>query len=263
MNSLIDIGANLTNSKLLPHIEEILKRSSEAHVKHIIVTGTSLKESQQALALAKQHPKQLSATCGIHPHDAKEWNSDTLDILNNLTRHKEIKAVGETGLDFNRNYSPKKDQINAFELQIELAIQHNKPLFLHQRDAHDTLFSILKNNRASLPKVVIHCFTDNKKALFDYIDEDFFIGVTGWVCDPKRGLELQDLVPNIPLNRLMIETDAPYLLPKDIQIKPKPKYNQPCFLPHIAKAIATLYNLPYENISQSTYQNSIEFFKLQ
>ena len=263
MSKLIDIGANLTNSQLRPHIDDILEQSLKAKVKHIVITGTSIDESQQALKLAQQYPQQLSATAGIHPHDAKEWHSDTLAILKNLINHKEVKAVGETGLDFNRNYSSKLDQVNAFEQQIELAIQHNKPLFLHQREAHDTLFNILKNNRGQLPKVVIHCFTDSKKALFDYLDEDFYIGITGWVCDPKRGKELQTLAPNIPLNRLMIETDSPYLLPKDLGIKPKPKNNKPYFLPHIAKSLAILYSLPYEKIAYSTYQNSINFFNLK
>lgn len=263
MSSLIDIGVNLSHSQLLPHIDEILSQSLAADVKHIVVTGTSIEESKTAIKLAQEHPQMLSATCGIHPHDAQDWNSETLETLHHLIAHKEVKAVGETGLDFNRNYSPKVDQIHAFENQIELAIQHNKPLFLHQRDAHDSLFEILKNNRGKLPKVVIHCFTDNKKALFDYLDEDFYIGVTGWVCDPKRGQELQSLVPNIPLNRLMIETDAPYLLPKDIKPKPKSRHNQPYYLPHIAQSIATLYKLPVEHIAEASFSNSNDFFHLE
>ncbi len=262
LSPLIDIGVNLTNSQLLPHIDDILAQCLKVQVKHLIVTGTSLNESKIALKLAQDNPQQLSSTSGIHPHDAKEWNSDTLSILNELLIHDEVKAVGETGLDFNRNYSPKKSQIHAFEQQIELAIQHNKPLFLHQRDAHDTLFQILKNNRGQLPKVVIHCFTDNKKALFDYLDEDFYIGITGWICDPKRGAELQTLVPNIPLNRLMIETDAPYLMPKDLKPKPKTRHNQPYYLPHIAQTIATLYNMNLQKIAESSFQNSQQFFNL-
>jgi len=259
---LIDIGVNLTNSQLLPHIDDILLKSAEASVGHIVITGTSVTESEAALKLAQQHPKQLSSTAGVHPHDAKEWNSDTVEVLSHLIQHNEVKAVGETGLDFNRNYSPKKEQINAFEQQIELAIEYQKPLFLHQRDAHDELFSILKNRRNKRPKIVIHCFTDNKKSLFDYLDEDFYIGVTGWVCDPKRGLELQKLIPSIPLERLMIETDAPYLLPKNLTISPKPKFNQPAFLPHIAQTIADLYQQPLETIAHATHQNSIGFFNL-
>ncbi len=263
MSHLIDIGVNLTHAQLLPHIEDILQRCNTARVRHLIVTGTSLKESQTAIQLAKNHPQQLSATCGIHPHDAKEWHTDTLDTLHQLIPLSKVKAVGETGLDFNRNYSPQKAQIHAFEQQIELAITHQKPLFLHQRDAHDTLFQILKNRRDQLPKVVIHCFTDHKKALFDYLDEDFYIGITGWICDPKRGAELQTLVPNIPLNRLMIETDAPYLLPKDLTPKPESRHNQPYYLPHIAQSIATRYNTSYQNIAKATYQNSLDFFNLK
>lgn len=262
MSALIDIGVNLTNSQLLPHVDEILEKSLAAQVTHLIVTGTSIDDSKKALELAQQYPSQLSATCGIHPHDAKEWNSDTLEILNELIQHKEVKATGETGLDFNRNYSSKKEQVYAFEQQIELAITHNKPLFLHQRDAHDTLYSILKNRRDELPKAVIHCFTDNKHALFKYLDEDFYIGITGWVCDPKRGKELQSLVPNIPLNRLMIETDAPYLMPKNIKPKPKSRHNQPYFLSFIAKTIAELYDLDVKKIAESSYQNSVNFFNL-
>ncbi len=257
---LIDIGANLTHKSLIPHINHILSESTKANVEHIIVTGTSIEESEQALALAQQHPQQLCCTCGIHPHDAKQWNSDSISQLRTMLSQKEVKASGETGLDFNRNYSPQKEQIFAFEQQIELAIEFNKPLFLHQRDAHDTFFSILKNIQRNRPKIVVHCFTDNKKALFDYIDEDFYIGITGWVCDPKRGIALQQLVPNITLNRIMIESDAPYLTPKTIS--PKPKHNQPYYLPYVARKVAELYQQPYELIAQTSNTNSRSFFNL-
>lgn len=262
MNNLIDIGANLTNTKLLAHIDDILERAKQQQVTHMVVTGTSLKDSKTALSLAHQYPDQLSATCGIHPHDAKEWNSDTWHELSQIIPQPSVVAVGETGLDFNRNYSPTDQQIIAFEQQIALSIEHQKPLFLHQREAHDTFFSLLKNQRDHLPKVVVHCFTDEKKALFDYLDQDFYIGVTGWVCDDKRGETLQSLVPSIPLNRLMVETDAPYLLPKDLKLKPKPKFNEPSFLPHIVNKIAQLYQKPYAEISSASHANSIDFFNL-
>lgn len=263
MTPLIDIGCNLTHKALLPHIEEIAHQCQHDHIEHIIITGTSVTESHQAFNLTQQYPGFLYSTAGVHPHDAKDWNSDTIDSLKQLLDYDTVKAVGETGLDFNRNYSPKEHQISAFEQQVELAILLQKPLFLHQSDAHDAFFSVLKNSRDKLPPVVVHCFTDTKKALFDYLDEGFYIGITGWICDPKRGKELQIIANNIPINRLMIETDAPYLLPKTLLPKPKSNNNQPYYLPHIAQTLANLYELPYDLLSSHTRENSLSFFNLQ
>ena len=259
---MIDIGVNLSNKRLYDDAENIINRAQQAGVEKLIVTGTSLKHSLIAIELCERFPDQLLSTCGIHPHDAKDWNSETLSELSELVLQDCVRAVGETGLDFNRNFSPKQQQITVFQQQLELAINCHKPVFLHQRDAFDTFHSILREYRDRLPAVVVHCFTDNKKALFSLLDQDCHIGVTGWICDERRGQELQQLVKNIPSNRLMLETDAPYLLPRDLRPKPASTLNLPEYLPHILQAVAHHQNKPAEQLSQEVLLTTQQFFNI-
>lgn len=228
----------------------------------MVVTGTTLEESQNALELCRHFPDKLFSTAGIHPHHATDWNAGSLQTLKNLTNNASVRAVGETGLDFNRNYSPQDEQIEVFHQQLELARELGKPVFCHQRDAHDGFMSILREYRSALTKVVVHCFTDNRTALFDYLDLDCHIGVTGWICDERRGVELQQMVQCIPENRLMIETDAPYLLPRDLQPKPTSRINEPCHLPHIAATVARHQNKPLQLLAEECLQTTREFFNI-
>jgi TatD DNase family protein len=217
----IDIGVNLTNKSLMHNLDAVIKRANDAGVKQMVVTGTSVEDSNKAIQLCGQYPGHLVCTAGIHPHHASDWMKDTVSTLAHLLENACVRAIGETGLDFNRNYSPRDAQIEAFRQQLELAISKNKPVFAHQRDAHDVFIEILREYRNDLANIVIHCFTDTKAALFDYLELDCHIGVTGWICDERRGTELAQLVKYIPDNRLMAETDAPYLLPRDLPQKPK------------------------------------------
>ncbi len=143
----IDIGANLTNSSLMKNLDGVITRAENAGVRQIVVTGTNIDESSKAIELCYQYPDQLVCTAGIHPHHAQDWTSDTLNSLQRLSENTCVRAIGETGLDFNRNYSPRDDQIDCFRRQLELAISLNKPVFTHQRDAHDTFVSILREYR--------------------------------------------------------------------------------------------------------------------
>lgn len=238
MSQYIDIGANLTNKSLIQDIDGVLQRASAKGVHKIIVTGTSLGDSEKAIELCQRYPQQLLCTSGIHPHHASEWDQHSADQLTELAAHECVRAVGETGLDFNRDFSPREVQIAVFHQQLALACSIKKPVFSHQRDAHDTFIDILRQYRTDLGAIVVHCFTDSRAALEDYLDLDCHIGVTGWICDERRGVELQDIVKYIPENRLMIETDAPYLLPRDLKPKPKSRINEPANLPHILQAIA-------------------------
>jgi TatD DNase family protein len=235
---LIDIGVNLTNKRLRFNVDEILQQSQEVGVNQLIITGTSLAHSKLALELCHQYPERLYCTAGVHPHDAKEWNTTTAAELSELMQHSYVVAVGETGLDFNRNFSPREQQIEVFQQQLELACEWDKPLFLHQRDAMDTFLSLLKEYRYRLQNIVVHCFTDNRQALHALLDLDCHIGITGWICDERRGQELQQMVSDIPSNRLMLETDAPYLLPRDLPLVSSDKTNYPKYLPHILLAVA-------------------------
>ncbi len=259
---LIDIGANLTNSAFRDDLDDVLERAREAGVARVVVTGTSEAESAEALALARTRPDMLSATAGVHPHHAKEFGPDTLTALRSLAAEDAVVAVGETGLDFNRNYSPPADQERCFIAQLELAAETGLPVFIHQRDAHPRLLAILKEFRDHLSDAVVHCFTDTRDALWDYLDLDLHIGVTGWICDERRGLGLREIVGDIPATRLMVETDAPYLLPRDLKPKPQGRRNEPFHLAHIVTAVANCRGEPAEELARATTETAKRFFRL-
>lgn len=168
--------------------------------------------------------------------------------------------LGETGLDFNRNYSTQNNQITAFNEQIELAKSLDLPLYLHERDAEEQMLSILKSHFSDDIKGVLHCFTANKETLKHYLDLGLYIGITGWICDERRGEELQDAIKYIPKNRILIETDSPYLLPRSL--RPRPKKNHPKFLPHIASQAAMHAGLDEMKLINITIQNTKQLFKL-
>jgi TatD DNase family protein len=261
--SLIDIGSNLTHDSFAPDRDAVLFRALEAGVRRQIVTGADLASSLQAAALAAEHPTQLSSTAGIHPHHAQSFDVSGRGELEELLRRPQVVAVGECGLDYFRNFSPPAAQRTAFIAQLEMAAAAGKPVFLHQRDAHADFTAILKEFRAGLTAGVAHCFTGGRPELEDYLALGLSIGVTGWVNDERRGESLRAAVPHIPGDRLMLETDAPYLLPRDLSPRPKSRRNEPCHLPHIARAVAQLRGEPVEHLAASTTRNAIRFFALK
>ena len=262
MIELIDIGVNLTNKSLLQDVDAVMQRAENAGVKQVVVTGTSVTESRQAIGLCERFPQQLVSTCGVHPHHASEWDASSLADLEAMAQQQCVRAIGETGLDFNRNYSPPAAQEFAFEQQMELAVSLKMPLFCHQRDAHRRFVEMLGEYRDQLSRLVVHCFTDNREALMDYLDLDCHIGITGWICDERRGLELQELVKLIPDERLLLETDAPYLLPRNIEPKPSSRINEPSYLPHILEKVAFHQGKSVELLAGQCLHNSRAFFTL-
>ena len=262
MTEIIDIGVNLTNKSLLADIEAVLQRAANAGVTQMVVTGTTLAESTRAIELCTTYPQTLVSTCGIHPHHASDWDTDSYQQLRDMAAQPCVRAIGETGLDFNRNFSPAPAQELAFEQQMELAVELQLPLFCHQRDAHDQFSSMLRDRRDSLGRIVVHCFTDTRAALMDYLDLDCYIGVTGWICDERRGLELRELVSLIPQDRILLETDAPYLLPRNLDPKPPSHINEPAYLRHILDEIAVCRNQSSESLAQACLHNSRTFFDL-
>jgi len=235
---LIDIGANLTHDSFDHDRDTVLARARDAGVSRMIVTGASREHSPQALALAQAHPGVLFATAGVHPHHATEYTAECDAELRALQAHPEVVAVGETGLDYFRDFSPRPAQRRAFERQLQIGVDTGKPLFLHQRDAHADFVAIMKDFEGRLGPAVVHCFTGTRQELFDYLDRDWHIGITGWLCDERRGAHLREIVKHIPANRLMVETDAPYLLPRTLRPMPKDRRNEPAFLPHIVAELA-------------------------
>lgn len=262
VNPLIDIGANLTHESFDDDFEQVIERAIQANINHLIVTGSDVEDSEKAIAIAKKNSALFSATAGIHPHHADQYTEHTHLELDRLLQLEVVKAVGETGLDFFRDISPRSQQVESFQAHLSLAKKFNKPLFLHQRESHDTFLGVLKEHRDTLGRVVVHCFTDTAEALQDYLELDCYIGITGWICDERRGAHLLDCVGTIPLNRLMIETDAPYLMPRNLRPKPKTRRNEPCNLPVVLEAIASVRPETAEELAIATTENAIRFFSL-
>jgi TatD DNase family protein len=262
MLELVDIGVNLTHDCFDRDRESVIERAAAAGVHRLIVTGTSVTASVQSAALAASQPGRLFATAGVHPHHAKEFDAHSSTALRPLYDEARVVAVGECGLDFFRDFSPRDAQERAFAAQLELAAEVGKPVFLHQRDAHERFVAILADVRDRLSGGVAHCFTGGPAELRDYLDLDLHIGVTGWVCDERRGQALRDALPQIPRDRLLLETDAPYLLPRDLAAPPRDRRNEPSFLVHIVERVAAEMGIPAETIGRAATQNAERLFQL-
>ena len=257
---MIDICVNWFKTSFNKDREDILARAKQADIQAIFSTGADLRSSEESAELAKTN-SYFYATAGVHPHHASEWSDEQKTKIDQLLKQERVLAVGECGLDFNRNFSTPDEQVHAFEEQINLATQSHLPLFMHQRDAHDKFFSMLKEQRSKISKGVVHCFTGTEAEMKDYLDLDLHIGLTGWICDERRGFHMHEFIPQIPLNRLMIETDAPYLVPRTM--KPRPSRNEPAFLINIVDMLAQIYQLAPENIIQETTKTTKEFYGIK
>ncbi len=260
--SLIDIGANLGHESFAHDHEEIIAEAKAAGLSSIIVTGTSVSSSDVAAELASRHPGYLFSTAGVHPHDATGFTSETSGQLEKIMQQPQVVAVGETGLDFYRNFSPPPVQETVFAEQLALAVKVRLPVFLHQRDAHSRFFAILKEQRDALRHGVVHCFTGTRDELHDYLDLDMYIGITGWVCDERRGRHVQELLQDIPLNRLLLETDAPYLMPRNIKPKVSTRRNVPANLTWVLAMVAACLQRPETEVAEITSRNAIDLFTL-
>ena len=258
---LVDIGANLTHESFGRDLEDVIARAQAAKVNTLIVTGTDLAHAEQAVELAKQYPG-VYATAGVHPHDASGWDSELAQKMAALHTLPQIVAVGECGLDFNRNFSTPAEQEHAFEAQLALAVESGLPLFLHERDAGVRMREILTAWRDDISDAVIHCFTADRDTLHGYLDLDMHIGLTGWICDERRGHHLRPLVNDIPLERLMVETDCPYLLPRNLPAKLKGRRHEPALLPWIVKEIAQWRGINEAELGSATTRTAQRFFRL-
>jgi TatD DNase family protein len=257
---LVDIGLNLSSNRYDRDRPLVLERGRAAGVDRFILTGTSLADSAEVVRLAREHAPFCLATVGVHPHESSSLDEAGLSRLRELLAQPGVVAVGETGLDFNRNFSPPEAQERAFLMQIGLAGETRLPLFLHERDASRHMLDILRANRDNWSSGVLHCFTGSREALFAYLDLGLLIGITGWICDERRGQELQALVRHIPADRLLLETDGPYLLPRDLPQPPKDKRNEPAFLPHIATTVARLRGESPDELAAQTTRNARQLF---
>jgi TatD DNase family protein len=259
---LVDIGANLTHESFAADLAGVILEAAAAGVTRQIVTGADLESSTAAALLAAAHPGGLWSTAGVHPHRATSFDPAHREALGALLRLPQVVAVGECGLDYFRDLSPRTAQRAAFVAQLELAAGCGKPVFLHQRDAHDDFVSILREFGGRLAGGVAHCFTGDPAQLEECLELGLHIGVTGWVCDERRGVDLRAAVPRIPVDRLMVETDAPYLLPRDLAGAPRSRRNEPKYLVHVARAVAALRQEPFAELAASTTRTAVGFFRL-
>lgn len=266
MTPLVDIGANLGNKAFREDRRAVVARAKAAGVGTIVVTGTSVPASIAAADIARSDADlgvELASTAGIHPHDAKSSGPRALETLRELCARDEVVAVGECGLDYDRDFSPRPTQRACFEAQLELAAELRLPVFLHERAAHADFVAIVARHRHRLVAAVAHCFTGTADEARAYLDLDLHLGITGWICDERRGRHLDAIVREIPADRLMIETDAPFLLPRDLATPPASRRNEPALLPHVLARVARARGEPAEALAASTTACARAFFGLQ
>lgn len=253
------MGVNLPDKRLDP--ETTLQNAIEQGVEKMLLIGTSEQHSFAASKLVSQYSSNMVCTAGVHPHNAKDVSDDYIEQLTQLATQKGVVAIGECGLDFNRNFSPPEQQLVVFEQQLQLACELQLPVYLHERDAFEQQISLLKKYIVDLPGAIVHCFTGTKEQMQAYASLGCFFGITGWVCDPKRGADLRQALPHIPIEKILLETDAPYLKPKTL--KTKTRNNEPANVPHIAQYIAELLNLDVQYLKQHCWRNTLSVLNLE
>ena len=261
MHEIADIACNFTSQRFDKDLNEVINRAIANKITKFGLICSQMSDVNKLLKIYEQYSKNMFFTIGVHPHHANEINENYLKKLKDEITINNPHAIGETGLDFFRNLSTYEEQIYAFEEQIKIAIDTNKPLFLHQRDSHDDFIKILRKYSSDISKAVVHCFTGTQEQLDDYLELNFYIGVTGWICDEKRNVELRKTIKNIPLEKLMIETDCPYLIPKNLVEKPKNNRNEPSNLNHIINEISDLMEIDIDILRKQTFINTINYFK--
>ncbi|PWN60417.1 TatD family hydrolase [Chryseobacterium viscerum] len=261
MNTYIDIGINLTNKQFYNEHDEIINRALDQGVEHMILTGTSVKGSKESAEIAEEYPEILFSTAGIHPHDAKSFNGESIGELRKLLKQDHVISVGECGLDFDRDFSPRPIQEKCYKAQLELAIEVNKPLFLHERSAFKRFNDITDEYLSQLPEAVVHCFTGTLDEAKTYLDKGLYLGFTGAISDEKRFKHLEDVIKYVPLDRMMIETDAPFMLPKNMS-RMQNRRNEPSFLPYVAQTIAHLKKISISEVADETTETARNFFRL-
>ena len=256
---LVDIGVNLMHRSFANDRVAVIERAFAAGVRTMIVTATDLNDVLPALFIAQEFPDKIFTTAGVHPHYSQRCNDETIQNLRKWAQTKNVVAIGECGLDFNRDFSPRPIQEKWFTAQIALAEELQIPLFLHERDTEQRFLEILAAHRKDVPGI-LHCFSGDGDALTAYLDLGLFIGITGWICDPRRGIHLREIIRQIPFDRLMIETDAPFLSPRPKPPGVKDHRNEPSFLPDVLKTVSECLGKSPAEVAERTTKTAKEFF---
>lgn len=257
--SWIDAGVNLPGDDKLERFRAELDAAAAAGVTRFVLIASDVAETRRAIEFAESDARCV-VTAGVHPHQAGDTTTDFIDELRDLARHPLVRAIGECGLDYNRNFSTPTDQRRVFAAQVDLACELKLPLYLHERDALTDQLAILRPARDEVPALFTHCFTGDVHALQAYQELDCYIGITGWVCDERRGQPLAQAVSSIDGQRLIIETDAPYLLPRTLRPRPKSRHNQPKHVAHIGAQVASLRDQEPDEVRALSTHNALRLF---
>ena len=250
-----DIGLNLF-CRQFRDPERIIADAEAAGVR-CILTGSDMKSSEQVHAFVKNHP--CTGTCGIHPHGADRAKAeDFARIREIVSGNPDIVAVGECGLDYDRMFSTRENQLRCFDHQIKIAEELGKPLFLHEREASRDFIARMKKHPEQCKRSVVHCFTGDAQTLKAYLDMGFYIGITGWICDERRGGALREAVKLIPADRVMAETDAPYLTPRNI--KGLSNVNVPQNIKYVVQMLASCMKTDEAALTEQLCENTKRFF---
>ncbi len=235
---------------------QVIERAQSEGIVHMVTIGIDVASSEAALALAREYPF-ISATVGCHPHDADECNTLEVEKLASLALEPEVVAWGEIGLDYFRNYSEKENQRKIFKEQLDLAHTANLPVIIHDRDAHDEVYALLKKMGKGKRKGVIHCFSGDRDLAEAFMNLGYYISIPGTVTY-KNAHFVREVAASIPLDRMLVETDAPFLAP----VPKRGKRNEPGFVIHTAREIAVLRNIPFETVAKQTTENAQLLFGL-
>lgn len=238
--------------------DEVIERMFSAGVEKIVIPGVDMDTINSALYLTEKYPERIYAAIGFHPQDAIKWEDDSYQVLKELTKKSAVIAVGEVGLDYYWDTSPKDKQKEVFKLQIELAKETNLPLVIHTRDSYEDAFDILKENGADKVGGIFHCFSNDLDYAVKCIDLGFYISFAGNITF-KNAQNLRDIAKELPLEKILIETDSPYLTPVPF----RGKRNEPAHVQYVAKQLAEIKGLSFEEIAFHTTQNALKVFKLR
>lgn len=258
---MIDIGINLSHGKF-KNVNGVINRAKSNGLNHLICTGTTIDSSKRSIELCNNYKGYLSSTVGVHPHYVKDISFKDYGLLKNLALSECVVAIGECGLDYDRNFSDVHKQRDMFRMQLDLAREVNKPLFLHERSAFDDFVNIMSDYNDLIEHSVVHCFTGDKENLKSYVELGFMIGITGWISDNKRGNDLREAVKYLPLDRLMIETDGPFLRPHNVPEFKKCFPNEPSNLIYVVEKLSDITGISVESLIDVTTENTKRFFNL-
>ncbi len=234
--------------------DEVIQRALDAGVKYMLVPGTDLETSKQAIVLAEKY-ESIYAAVGIHPHDTKDWEDSILSELRNLAKHEKVVAIGEIGLDYYYDYSPKEKQIIAFEKQIELALQLNLPIIVHNRDSNEDVMEFARKYKDSGLKAQYHCFAGSVEDARELVELGHYISFTGNVTF-KKADSIREVLSRVEVENLLLETDSPFLTP----VPYRGKRNEPANIPVIAETVAEIHNLTTDDIARATSWNTYKLF---